>query len=356
MLAGSAGGMGALVPAERTVAYVSSADSREIHVLALDEPAGTWSVVETVPAGGRVMPLAVSPDRRFLYASLRTEPYSVSTFAIHPQTGRLTLVGTVPLADNMAYISTDRRGRYLFGASYSGNKISVNAIGADGAVVARPLAVIATGKNAHAILPDLSNRFVFATNLGDDVILQYRFDESNGTMAPNDPAAVHAPKGSGPRHFVFHPNSVSVYCLNELDATISTYRLDASGRLTLLASRSVLPDGFSGKPWAADVHLSPDGRFLYTSERTSSTLAAFSVDRDGSLALVGHYATETQPRGFNIDPKGRFLLAAGEKSNGVTVHAIDATTGALRPLSHIQVGRDPNWVEIVELPASPPGH
>jgi 6-phosphogluconolactonase len=352
VLAGSAGDLGAPVPTDRTIAYVSSADSREIHVVALDETRGSWAVVDTTVAAGRVMPLAISPDRRFLYAALRTEPYAVSTFAIHPDTGRLTLVRTAPLADNMAYISTDRRGRYLFGASYSGNKVSVNAIDDMGAAVAPPVAVLATGKNAHAILPDLSNRFVFVTNLGDDVILQYRFDETNGALVPNDPPAVRAPGGAGPRHFVFHTNGVLVFCLNELDATVSAYRLHGEGTLTLLATHPVLPDRFTGKPWAADVHITPDGRFLYTSERSSSTLAAFRIGDEGSLSLIGRYDTEQQPRGFNVDPKGRYLLAVGEKSNRLTAYAIDAATGALRPISHVPVGRDPNWVEIIDLPSA----
>jgi 6-phosphogluconolactonase len=348
---GSAGGRAVPPSAGRTIAYVSSADSREIHVLALDATTGRWDVVQTVVTVGRVMPLAVSPDREHLYASLRSEPYSVSTFTIQPATGRLTLANTVPLADSMAYISTDRTGRYLFGASYSGNKVSVNAIDDAGEVAPNPLAVIPTGRNAHAILADRSNRFVFVSNLGDDAILQYRFDEADGTMTPNDPPAVHTPTGSGPRHFVFHPNRALVFCLNELDGTVSAYRLDANGTLTLLASRPVLPDGFSGKPWAADLHLTPDGGFLYTSERTSSTLAAFRVDDGGTLTPVGHYATETQPRGFNIDPTGCYLLAVGEKSNRLTVYAIDGATGALRPLSRVAVGQNPNWVEIIQLTA-----
>jgi 6-phosphogluconolactonase len=348
---GSAGG-GAVPPsAGRTIAYVSSADSREVHVLALDAATARWDVVQTVATAGRVMPLAVSPDRRFLYASLRTEPYSVSTYAIQPDTGRLMLVGTVPLADNMAYISTDRRGRFLFGASYYGNRVSVNAIEESGAVASPALAVVPTGKNAHAILPDLSNRYVFATNLGEDTVLQYRFDQESGALSPNDPPAVQAPDGSGPRHFVFHANGRLVFCLNELDATVSVYRLNAAGTLTLLASRTVLPDGFTGKPWAADLHLTPDGRFLYTSERSSSTLAAFGVADDGMLRALGHYVTEEQPRGFNIDPKGRYLLAVGEKSNRLTAYEIDPATGALRPVSHMSLGRGPNWVEIIELPA-----
>lgn len=338
--------------AARTMAYVSNAGSREIYVIELNEQDGGCRVVEKVPVAGTVMPLATSPDRRYLYASLRSEPYSVSSFAIDPVRGTLTPLKTVPLADNMAYLSTDRTGRYLLAASYAGNKVSVNAIGGGGRVDPKPLEVVATGRNAHAVATDPSNRFAFVTNLGDDAILQYRFDGTSGALTPNEPPAVRTTKGAGPRHFVFHPRRPFVYCTNELDGTVSTYRFDAaSGTLTAVDSTSVLPPGFTGKPWTADLHLTPDGRFLYASERTSSTLAGFVVDGPtGKLTPLGHYPTEAQPRGFNIDPDGKYLLAVGQKSSGLTTHAIDPRTGALRKLSHLDVGADPNWVEIVALP------
>jgi 6-phosphogluconolactonase len=173
-------------------------------------------------------------------------------------------------------------------------------------------------------------------------------------LTPNSPPAVKTQRGAGPRHFVFHPNRRLVFGVDELDATVNAYRLDAAGTLTLLASTSILPPGFTGKPWAADVHLTPDGRFLYASERTSSTIAGFRVDAaSGKLSLVGSYPTETQPRGFGIDPRGRWLLSAGEKSNGVRVHEIDPSSGALHARSRLTVGQDPNWVEIVALPRAP---
>jgi 6-phosphogluconolactonase len=344
--------MSAMTAVARTIIYISNADSRDIYVMELNESDGSSNVVDKVAVGGNVMPLAISPDRKYLFASMRSEPYSVSSFAINPDSGKLTPVKTVPLPDNMAYLSTDRSGRYLFGASYAGNKISVNTIGFTGEVNATPLEVIPTGKKAHAIATDPSNRFLFVTSLGEDIILQYRFNEVTGEITPNDPPAVEAGKGAGPRHFVFHPNRRFVFCTNELDGSVSTYRFDASGTLTLLDSISVMPADFKGgAPWTADVHLTPDGRFLYASERTSSTIAAFHVDvGSGTLTLIGHYPTETQPRGFNIDPGGKYLLAAGQKSNGLSTHAIDQNTGALGKPSHKDVGRNPNWVEIVALP------
>jgi 6-phosphogluconolactonase len=336
----------------RTMVYISNADSREIYTLELNEADGTSKLIEKVPVTGSVMPLAISPDHKFLYASLRSEPYSVSSFSIDQNSGRLTLLGTVPLADNMAYISTDRRGRYLFGASYGGNKISVNAISSTGEADPKPIRVIPTGEKAHAIAIDSSNKFLFVPNLGEDVILQYRFDENTGAVTPNEPPGVKTKKGAGPRHFGFHPNHRFVFGINELDATVSTYSFDVSGTLTLLGSVSILPVDFKGTaPASADLHLTPNGRFLFASERASSTIAAFGVDSNtGSLTLVGNYPTETQPRGFAVDPQGKYLLAVGQKSNGLSTYAIDQKSGALHKLSHMEVGKNPNWVEIVALP------
>jgi 6-phosphogluconolactonase len=130
------------------------------------------------------------------------------------------------------------------------------------------------------------------------------------------------------------------------------YAWDAArGLLKLEQSTTTLPPGFTGKPWAADLHLTPDGRFLYASERTSSTLAAFKVDAaTGQLQSIGHTPTEKTPRGFAIDPSGRYLIAAGQESHGLSLYAIEPATGALGKPSRIDVGRNPNWIEIVDTP------
>ena len=334
-----------------TMVYVSNADSKDISVLQLNRD-GSLKLVEQVPTGGTVMPLAFSPDHRRLYASLRSQPYSVTTFAVDQQSGKLKALATVPLADNMANLATDKTGRFLFAASYTGHKISVNPISATG-LVQEPATVINTGKNAHAVGSDPKNNFVFASNLGSDVILQFKFDAATGKLTPNTPPSVATKAGAGPRHFVFHPNQRYVFSTNELDGTVNTYAYDAAqGTLTLKGSVSAVLSGFKGDaPAAADIHLTPDGRFLYASERTSSTLTAYRVNAGtGELTVIGNFATETQPRGFNIDPQGKYLLAVGQKSNGLTSYAINRKTGALKPLQHYELGKNPNWVEIVAFP------
>ncbi|MEO7338776.1 MAG: lactonase family protein [Caldimonas sp.] len=333
-----------------TRVYVANADSQEISVLALDGASGALTPIETVGVGGAVMPMALGPNRRVLYAALRSPPYRVVSFSIDAASGRLTKLGEAALADNMANIDVDRTGRWLFAASYSGHKISVNAIDERGAVGAVQQQ-IATPPNAHAIHADAANRFVHATSLGGNALLAWRFDAATGALSPNDPALVAAAPKSGPRHFIWDAPQRHLYLLGELDGSLAVYAHDAArGRLHEVQRTGALPPGFAGKPWAADVHLAPDGRHLYASERTSSTLAVFDVDAaSGQLKAIGHTPTAKTPRSFAIDPSGRWLIAAGQDANALAVHAIDQASGVLGAAKLCAVGKNPSWVEIVDL-------
>jgi 6-phosphogluconolactonase len=336
-----------------TFVYVGNADSQEVGVLELKSN-GDLTPVETkaVPGPakpGSSLPLAVSPDKKRLYAGLRNEPYSVVTFGIDARTGKLTPLGSGPLADSMAYVATDRSGKFLLSASYGGNKVTVNPIGPDG--IAQPAQqIMATEPNAHCIVADPSNRYVLHTSLGGDLVYVEKFDAKTGKLAPSDPPNVSVKAKAGPRHLVFAPKGKFVYLLNELDASIYVFPWDAeTGTLKKeVQVATSLPNGFDGKPWAADIHLTPDGKFLYASERTTSTLAAFRVDPNtGMLTSIDSYPTEKQPRGFSIDPTGRYLLAVGQLSNSMTSYAIDKATGKLTKLKEYPMGKNPNWVEIV---------
>jgi 6-phosphogluconolactonase len=332
------------------IAYVANADSQDIWILNLDRTRGTLELIGKVDAGGAVMPLAPSPDKRFLYASLRSKPFSVASFAIDVRTGALFRIGTAPLPDSMANIMVDRTGRWLFAASYGGDKISVSPIGEDG-VAQAATTVLPTGKNAHAAIIDARNRHLYVTNLGSDEVRQFRFDAAAGKLTPNDPPAFKARAGAGPRHLVIHPDAKHAYLLNELDAAVDLLAIDAhDGTLSLIKTWPTLPAGSDAKPWAADIHLTPDGRFLYTSERNTSTLAMWKVDEaTRELTLIGHEPTEQQPRGFQIDSTGQWLLAVGQMSNRMTAYRIDPATGRLSPQSQQPMGKNPNWVEIVDL-------
>lgn len=337
----------------KTIAYVANADSNDIHVLSFDAATGKLTPVEqmAIPAiakPGSSIPLAVSPDQRVLYAGLRGEPLVAAAFAIDAATGKLKHLGNGPLADSMAYIVTDRTGRWLLSASYGGNRVAVNPIGADG-IVQPPSEIIPTPPNAHSILPDPSNRFVFAACLGGDAVMMFRFDAASGKLKPNVPDRAGVKPKAGPRHLRFHPDGKRLYLINELDGSIVVFDFDANkGTLRAKQTASAVPLGYGGKVWAADIHVTPDGRFLYASERGTSTLAGFAVDPvSGTLRLAGNFPTESQPRGFAIDPTGRWLLSVGQQSHHLTCHAIDPASGKLSEAGRYKVGTNPNWVAFV---------
>jgi 6-phosphogluconolactonase len=333
--------------------YVSNAESNDISVFHLDRGSGDLTPVETVPipaaGGGISTPLAISPDRRILFAGVRAEPYTVASFSMDPESGRLSHFANGPLADTMPYIVTDRAGRFLLSASFHGAKVAVNPIRPDGSV-GPPQQVIATEPKAHAILPDPANRHVFVPCLAGDVIHQFRFDAATGTLSWNDPPSVHVRKGAGPRHFRFHPNGKYLYLANEVEASLYVFDYDdVRGLLTEKQIVSFVPPGFEGNTWASDIQISPDGRFLYAAERNASMLAGFKVDpATGEVSLIGFFPTEKQPRGFKIDPAGKFLLAVGQLSHRMTLYAIDQPGGGLTKLKDYPVGRNPNWVEIID--------
>jgi 6-phosphogluconolactonase len=355
-----------------TFVYVSNADDGEIRAYTLQAD-GSLKLGQTTKAAKIVMPMVVTPDKRFLIAAVRSKPYQAYSYAIDQKTGDLSLVGTGPLAESFPYISLDRGGRFLLGASYGANLVSVNPVGADGRI-GEPLQVVPTARNAHSIRVDNSNRFVFVPHLGTDQVFQFLFDEKSGRLTANTPPILQLQQGTGSRHLVVSQDNRFIYLLSELTGTVTTLALDpASGLLTELGSVPTLPldsklvpgmpRGAVGTPganqaprntdndiWAADVHLTPNGRYLYASERTTSTIAAFRVDSvTGKLSYLGSVPTEKQPRGFNVDPTGRFIVVSGEKSDMLAVYSIDGESGTLKAIGRYPTGKGANWVEIVSL-------
>jgi 6-phosphogluconolactonase len=345
-----------------TYVYVSNAEDGDIGLYTLQSN-GTLQPGARFKAEKPVMPMTVSPDKRYLVAAVRAKPFSAWTYSIDRASGALKHVGTGPLAESFPYITFDKTGRYLLGASYGGHLVSVNPVAADGRV-GEPIQVIPTARNAHAIRTDNSNRFVFVPHLGTDQVFQFLFDEKTGRLAANTPPLVQLKAGSGPRHLITSPDNRFVYVLNELTATVTTLALDSkTGLLTEVASVSALAAESKLNPgaprptpgrnvdndiWASDLHVTPNGQFLYAAERTSSSIGAFRVDAaSGRLVYLGATPTEKQPRGFRIDPSGRFMVVSGEKSDTISSYAIDPASGALKLIGKVPTGKGSNWVEIV---------
>ena len=349
----------------RTYVYVSNAADGTLSSYQLSAE-GQLQPLATLEAGAGALSLALSPDRSKLYAAIRGKPFTLATYGIDPANGALKLLKRATAADSLVYISTDNSGRYLLGSSYGDDLLSVNGINADGVVSDNPQHVIDTGPSAHSIIVDASNRFAYATILGADQLLAFNFDPASGALAPL--ATVQLPQGRGPRHAVISADNRFLYLLNEMTASVSTFAIDPqSGQLRALHEIDALPEGSGlargmGRPmlkpgqptppplpdnliWAADIKLTPDGRFLYTCERTGSTVSVFALDpHSGVPHLVQHLKVEQQPRGLAVDPTGQWLLVTGEKSPEVGVYAIDPSQGTLTRHAAAPSGKGANWV------------
>jgi 6-phosphogluconolactonase len=363
----------------KTFVYVSNADDGNIDGYEMNASGALTSLGKT-DAGKLVMPMAVSPDQKHLYAVVRSTPFKVVTFGIDPSNGSLRQEATAPLADSMPYISVDKTGRFLFTASYGGDKVAVNPIDAGGLAKAEPSQVIPTGHNPHSIVADQTNKFVYASNLGSSQVLQFRFDGLDGKLTPLDPPVVKVPEGNGPRHLLVSKDNRFLYFTNELSGNVFQFTIDPKmGVLGEVGHYPAIPPSTDLQPglvrgtlsptaasggntkaagddntpriWAADIQVTPDGRFMYVTERTNSTISLLSVAPDtGKLTYRAAYATEKQPRGIGIDPTGRFLVATGEKADRISVYEIDERTGALTQLGRYPAGKDANWVVFVNPP------
>ena len=350
--------------------YIAHSGTMEIKVMRLDMETGALRPVQQVCATGprpcepaASLPLAISPDRRVLYAAIRVEPYSVISFAIDGCSGELTYLGRAPLPDSVAYISTDAGGRFLFAAAIPESRekprnssFCVSPIGAQG-VALPPGQVVRALPKTHCIIPDPGRQYVMVAACDADCILRERFDAVRGRYVESLPP-IRTKPGSGPRHMVFHPDNRRLYVLTEADGQVYVYDYDAgNAALTEVQVVTALPGHFVPKEGdhsahAADIHITPDGRFLYASVRSSArTLAVYAVDPiTGRLTHTTFVPTDKGPRSFAIDPYGQYLLVAGQGEGSITSFRIDSETGNLAKVARLESGKKPDWVEIVRLP------
>jgi len=336
------------------VGTYTTGESDGIYIYRLNPASGELKPVGTVKADNPSY-LAIDGRRRFLYAVNEVTEFAgtssgaVSVFSINQKTGDLQFVNQQPsLGGAPCYISVDRNNRFVLVANYVGGNVAVLPVQRDGRLGSATDMEQHRGSganierqespHAHSIILDPANRFAFASDLGIDKIMVYRFDSKSGKLAPNSPPWVQVKAGAGPRHFTFHPTGTSAYSINELDSTVTAFAYNkALGVLSDAQTVSALPVNFSGNNSCADIHISPNGKFLYGSNRGHDSIVVFKIDETtGRLNFVEHVPTGGKtPRNFCIDPTGKFLLAANQKSDTIATFRIDSASGRLRPAGQV---------------------
>ena len=290
--------------------------------------------------------LAISKDQKYVYAVNETHSDNggdVSAFSFDKQKGELHFINKQSTGgDDPAYISVDSSGKWLVTANYSGGNISVLPVGADGGVqpVAQVLPHEGYGANVerqgqphpHSVVFSPDEKMMFSPDLGNDRIYTYSFDPNNKQtpFASPDPAYVEVPDGSGPRHITFSPNKQYAYVINELSGNVIAYQY-SNNKLTEIQTIESTTEGNKSDRGSADIHLTPDGKFLYTSNRgAANDITIYKTSPDGKLIFVARQKVGVHPRNFMIDPTGRFLLVACRDSNVVQVYVINKNFGLLQ--------------------------
>ncbi len=288
--------------------------------------------------------LAATADGQYLYAVTEGDGEgNIAAYRRDPATGALTeLNRQSSRGRGPCYVAIDHSGKYVLTANYGSGSIAALPIQADGSLGEATGAVQQEGSSvnaerqegphAHMIASSPEGNFVYATDLGADRVFGYRLDLDSGELISVEGASATAEPGAGPRHFAFSPDGRTMYLINELGFTLTSYAYDAeTGALSERQTVSTLPEGYDGPNSCAHVVVSPDGRFVYGSNRFHDTLAIWEVAAEtGELSLVDHVSSGGKtPRNFALSPDAAasWLVVANQDSDQVVVWPRDAESG-----------------------------
>jgi 6-phosphogluconolactonase len=331
-----------------------------IYLFRIDAESGALTQLQVVDDIRNPSWLAINPGGTRLYAVSEIDNYqgthngAVVAYAIDPQSMQLQRLGAVNSGGaTPAHLSIHPSGKFVFVANYGGGSVAVLPIGADGGLSAATDIRPSVGAHHHAralddppgqfagsdhdsahvhmVAADPSGQFVIANDAGLDLTLVWRLDMQAGRLLPADVPVVAAPQGSAPRHFVFHPTGRFMYNLYEHDAKVAVYDFDASrGAFKLKQLASSLPPKFSGSNLSAEIIVSPDGRFLFVSNRLHNAIAVFAVAADGQLRNISEtWVHADSPRSVTLDPRGQYLFSCNQKGDSITSFRVSPLTGAL---------------------------
>ena len=336
------------------VGTYTSGKSEGIYLYRLNLASGELRHVATTRGVKDPSYLTLSSSRRYLYAVNEVEEFTgkksgaVSAFAVDQRTGDLRLLNQQPsMGGSPCYVAVDRTGKFVLVANYSGGNVAVLPVRQDGSLGeaidvkqnegSSINADRQQGPHAHCIELHPTNGFAYVCDLGTDKIMIFRFDGRQGKLVPGKTPWVQARPGAGPRHLAFHPSGKYAYVMNEMHVTVSAYAHSSTdGALTEMQTVPALPREPTVEDSGADIHVSPDGRFLYSSNRGHDSISAFKINqRNGSLTFIAHEPTGGKtPRNFAIDPTGSFLLVANQRSDNIVTFRRDRKTGRLSATGH----------------------
>jgi 3-carboxymuconate cyclase len=337
---------------QRYFIYIGSYAASEqsgIHIYSLDEHSGQLDLIDQLAGIDNPSYLAFNSQQTRIYAVSETQSFqgqpggSVVALTRDPATGKLAHLNQLPTdGADPCYVTIDPTDSMLMLVNYSGGSFCAYSLDEDGSIAQKTDFIQQHGKgfradrqegpHPHSIVLDQRGKNVLLADLGLDKIFAYRLDLDTKKFVAQSVTSLTP--GTGPRHTTFSANGNYVYIINELASSINVFTYDSdTTTLRLRQTISTLPAEYTGKNISADIHISPDGRFLYGSNRGHDSIAVYRIDQDnGTLSFIQHVATGGRtPRNFAITAGGRFLLAANQDTDSVVVFKIDQDRGTLEP-------------------------
>ncbi|OJW12730.1 lactonase family protein [Mucilaginibacter sp. 44-25] len=335
------------------VGTYTSGTSKGISVYRFYTESGRLAYLNQIDGVSNPSYLTVSNNNKFVYAVNENDQGEVSAFHFEPKTGKLDFINKQStMGGAPCYISVDKDQKNLFVANYSGGNIAVLPLKKDGSIEQAVITIHDDGhgpnkdrqEKAHVHMAVLSpdEKYVLYTDLGTDKvnITKYKGGKDN-PIVPANPPFVKVKPGDGPRHLAFSNDKKYLYLITEMGSSVILFDYD-KGKLKQRQEITLLPDGFTGQTGAADIHISPNGKFLYASNRgDANDITVFSINQDnGELTFLQRQPTGGKgPRNFVIDPTGRFLLVAHQNSDSIIVFKLDPETGRImQAVSRAEIG------------------
>ncbi|SHL24347.1 lactonase family protein [Flavobacterium chilense] len=321
--------------------YTNTCDSKGIYVYEFDANTGEFKLKNSSENVVSPSYLSVSANNKFVYAVNENGTQSaVSAFSYDSANGKLKLLNTnASLGADPCHLINDDKNVII--ANYSGGSIAVFKKNADGSITEGQQLIQHEGKgpnaarqekaHVHQVVFSPDKKFVLSNDLGEDKVFIYKYNPGSKHEILTLKETVDVKAGSGPRHLTFSKDGKFVYLIQELDATLTTFSYDKSGSLKIIAQISILPKGFTGGTGAAAIKISPDGSFLYVTDRVdANSIAVYKILKDGKIEQVEQLSTLGKgPRDFAIDPTGNYLLVGHQYTNNIVIFKRDKTTGKL---------------------------
>ncbi len=318
--------------------------SEGIYVYKFNTNTGSFSAVSVAKGIKNPSFLTVSPNEKFIYSVGETDgDGSVSAFGFDKKSGILTKLNTQSSGGaNPCHVSIDKTGKWVLVGNYTGGSLSILPVEADGSLGHATQTIQHEGKGTNAARQEKShvhsvniapnNVDVFVPDLGIDKVVTYSLDTKNGKLLEGKPAFTKVADGSGPRHFTIHPNGKFAYVIQELSSTITAFNY-TKGSLSAFQTISTLPKDSKENNACADIHISPNGKFLYGTNRFYDAIVTYSIDqKTGKLTYIENVPVLGEiPRNFMITSNGKFVLVANQKTDNITIFKRDAKTGKLTP-------------------------